>query len=61
MSTTTSKSQEELDSIFKQKKIVRSTVRKSLKGMDPSLRLQQGSIFFLSLSLVSFLILETYM
>ncbi|KAF3499223.1 hypothetical protein F2Q69_00044963 [Brassica cretica] len=41
MSTTTSKSQEELDSIFKQKRIVRSTVRKSLKAMDPSLRTQQ--------------------
>lgn len=44
--STTSKSQEELDSIFKQKRVVRSTVRKSLKAMDPSLRTQQGSIFF---------------
>ncbi|XP_010419867.1 PREDICTED: 5-formyltetrahydrofolate cyclo-ligase, mitochondrial [Camelina sativa] len=39
--TTTSKSQEELDSIRKQKRVVRSTVRKSLKAMDPSLRTQQ--------------------
>ncbi|KAG7550462.1 5-formyltetrahydrofolate cyclo-ligase [Arabidopsis thaliana x Arabidopsis arenosa] len=39
--STTSKSQEELDSIFKQKRLVRSTVRKSLKAMDPSLRTQQ--------------------
>uniref|UniRef100_A0A1J3JU90 5-formyltetrahydrofolate cyclo-ligase n=2 Tax=Noccaea caerulescens TaxID=107243 RepID=A0A1J3JU90_NOCCA len=39
--TSTSKNQEELDSIFKQKKVVRSTVRKSLKAMDPSLRTQQ--------------------
>ncbi|EFH49854.1 hypothetical protein ARALYDRAFT_488121 [Arabidopsis lyrata subsp. lyrata] len=39
--STTSKSQEELDSIFKQKRVVRSTVRKSLKAMDPSLRTQQ--------------------
>ncbi|KAF8046390.1 hypothetical protein N665_3749s0006 [Sinapis alba] len=39
--STTSKSQEELDSIFKQKRIVRSTVRKSLKALDPSLRTQQ--------------------
>ncbi|KAL0728211.1 hypothetical protein Bca4012_024304 [Brassica carinata] len=41
MSTTTSKSQEKLDSIFKQKQVVRSTVRKSLKAIDPSLRTQQ--------------------
>ncbi|KFK25538.1 hypothetical protein AALP_AA8G128100 [Arabis alpina] len=40
-STTTSKTQEELDSIFKQKRVVRSTVRKSLKAMDPSLKTQQ--------------------
>jgi len=39
--STTSKNQEELDSIFKQKRVVRSTVRKSLKAMDPSLRTQQ--------------------
>ncbi|CAL9230107.1 unnamed protein product [Arabidopsis halleri] len=39
--SSTSKSQEELDSIFKQKRVVRSTVRKSLKAMDPSLRTQQ--------------------
>ncbi|KAL1199100.1 5-formyltetrahydrofolate cyclo-ligase [Cardamine amara subsp. amara] len=39
--STISKTQEELDSIFKQKRIVRSTVRKSLKAMDPSLRIQQ--------------------
>ncbi|EOA22130.1 hypothetical protein CARUB_v10002688mg [Capsella rubella] len=39
--TTTNKSQEELDSIFKLKRVVRSTVRKSLKAMDPSLRTQQ--------------------
>ncbi|XP_013679474.1 5-formyltetrahydrofolate cyclo-ligase, mitochondrial-like isoform X1 [Brassica napus] len=39
--STTSKSQEELDSIFKQKRVVRSTVRKSLKAMNPSLRTQQ--------------------
>ncbi|XP_010492045.1 PREDICTED: 5-formyltetrahydrofolate cyclo-ligase, mitochondrial-like [Camelina sativa] len=40
-STTTDKSQEELDSIRKQKRVVRSSVRKSLKAMDPSLRTQQ--------------------
>ncbi|KAF4349563.1 hypothetical protein G4B88_009539 [Cannabis sativa] len=30
--------QDQLDAIFKQKKVVRSQVRKSLKAMDPSLR-----------------------
>ncbi|KAG2239544.1 hypothetical protein Bca52824_091604 [Brassica carinata] len=43
MSTTT-KSQEELDSIFKQKRVVRTTVRRSLKAMDPSLRTQQDDV-----------------
>ncbi|CAN8256502.1 unnamed protein product [Cochlearia groenlandica] len=42
MSTTTaSNTQEELDSIFKQKRGVRSTVRKALKAMDPFLKTQQ--------------------
>ena len=60
MSTTTSKSQEELDSIFKQKRIVRSTVRKSLKAMDPSLRTHQGSIFFFYISLTFYQKKKTY-
>jgi hypothetical protein len=42
-----------LDGIFKQKQVLRSKVRKSLKSMDPSLRSQEGTIkaifFFFSL------------
>lgn len=37
-----------LEAVFKQKKILRSSVRKALKGMDPSSRSQEGTISFLS-------------
>ncbi|XP_010527668.1 PREDICTED: 5-formyltetrahydrofolate cyclo-ligase, mitochondrial isoform X2 [Tarenaya hassleriana] len=49
MTTTTStttdigsdKDREELESVFKQKRVVRSSVRRTLKSMDPSLRSQE--------------------
>ncbi|KAH7528537.1 hypothetical protein FEM48_Zijuj05G0082600 [Ziziphus jujuba var. spinosa] len=36
-----------LDAIFKQKKLLRSRVRKQLKAMDPTLRSQEGKLSFL--------------
>lgn len=34
---------DELDALFKQKRLLRTQVRKTLKAMDPSLRSQQGN------------------
>jgi len=41
--TTNFNSGDELDAIFKQKKALRTQVRKTLKAIDPSLRSQQGT------------------
>lgn len=38
----------QLEAVFKQKKILRSRIRKDLKAMDPSSRSQEGNILFLS-------------
>jgi hypothetical protein len=34
---------DDLDAIFKQKRVLRTQVRKTLKAIDPSLRSQQGT------------------
>lgn len=36
-----------LDAIFKQKKVLRSRVRKQLKAMDPTIRSQEGKLSLL--------------
>ncbi|XVE54879.1 hypothetical protein DITRI_Ditri03aG0117800 [Diplodiscus trichospermus] len=40
----TNQEQDHLESIFKQKRIIRSKVRQALKSMDPSLRSQEDDI-----------------
>lgn len=42
---TTGSNRDDLDAIFKQKRALRTQVRKALKAIDPSLRSQQGSYF----------------
>jgi 5-formyltetrahydrofolate cyclo-ligase len=41
--TNNNNNHDDLDAIFKQKRILRTQVRKTLKAIDPSLRSQQGT------------------
>ena len=41
--TMSTNNQDHLDYLFKQKRILRTKVRKALKSMDPALRAQEGN------------------
>ncbi|KAL0416953.1 UNVERIFIED_CONTAM: hypothetical protein Slati_3527200 [Sesamum latifolium] len=46
MSATSTAAVTPLDTLFKQKKTLRSKVRKELKSMDPALRSKEGNQLF---------------
>lgn len=49
--------EDQLNSVFQQKRVLRSSVRKALKAMDPSLRSQEGTNWLLC-PLIKFVLLK---